>query len=174
MTAKPVAKPAAESALKAEVKKVDPAAKADPDYLKISQAKETAVTSAEEDFIRSLLEEVDFLTHKEKKDQTTSAQQQSQKIIQQLKNAPSSINPTENSLIGILGPCALKGHIVHFYNLQFEIERHIRYVDQLEDPRFVEAYHFLKANPSVEAVFVYAHTMKAYYRIGNKVMAKIF
>ena len=168
MTTKPAVKPITETQTAAEKS----SSQADADYLKYSQAQDSSVVQSEEDFIRKLLEEVDFLTHKEKKDQTSSAQQQSQKIVQQLKTAPASLNPADNVLLGILGPCALKGHIVHFYNLRFEIERHIRYVDQLEDPRFVEAYHFLRANPSVEAVFVYAHSMKAYYRIGSRIVAK--
>lgn len=159
-----------------ETKAVSTNNTADSDYLKNTQGTPgpESLQNAEEDFIRALLEDLDFLTHKEKKDQTESAQQQSDKVMQQLKNAPPSVAVANNMLLGILGPCALKGHIVHFYNLNFQIQKHIKTIDELQDPRFVEAYHFLRANPSIEAVFVYPNKIKAYYRVGSQILSKHF
>lgn len=146
----------------------------DSDYLNAAQGAPDlqALQSDEENFIRTLLEDLDFLTHKEKKDQTSSAQQQSDKVMQQLKNTPPAVSTADDTLLGILGPCALKGHIVHFYNLSFQIQKHIKTIDELQDQRFVEAYHFLRANPSVEAVFIYTKKIKSYYRVGNQIHSK--
>lgn len=128
--------------------------------------------SEEEVFIQELLADLDFLNLKEKKEQTAAVQQQSQKILQQLQKPPKAVVPANSILLGILGPCQLQGHIVHFYNLDFKIEKHIRTIAELTDPRFVEAYHYLKKNPSVESVFVYNNKMRAYCRIGSRVVVR--
>ncbi|MNL27706.1 hypothetical protein D3C87_1493130 [compost metagenome] len=106
-----------------------------------------------------VLSELDFLKHQEKKAQPSVAATPATKAIEEAISAP--MKSIGNKLLGILGHCALPGHIAHFYNLQFQIERHIKSVSELEDARFVKAYDYLKANPSTEAVFVYETKMVA-------------
>lgn len=106
-----------------------------------------------------VLSELDFLNHQEKKIPAGGAPSPTMKTLQEAVSAP--MKSIGNRLLGILGRCGLKGHIAHFYNLQFEIERHIKTLSEFQDPRFVKAYDFLKANPSAEAVFVYENKMVA-------------
>ena len=147
---------------------------ADVDYLKNSLGSKAAFTSDEEAYMQDILEELALLSHKEKKLGAEAAQaQQSQNVKSKLKNAPEKIlKPAQDVLLGILGPCSLKGHIVHFFNLQFDIEKHIKDVSELKEPRFVEAYHYLRQNPSVDAVFVYENRMAAAYLLNGSIKFK--
>lgn len=151
---------------------VTAAAAPDTEYLKAALGEPQQTTGEEETYVQELLAELDFLNLKEKKDQTAAVQQQSQKIMQQLQTPPKAAVPENSVLLGILGPCQLKGHIVHFFNLSFKIEKHIRTLEELTDPRFVKAYHYLKSHPSVEAVFVYNNKMRAHCRIGSRVVVR--
>lgn len=143
---------------------------ADADYLKNSQGYDGQISDEETAYLQSLLEDLEFLQHKESKPNAEASQEQSQKVMQKLKTAPTNVaRPAQDLLLGILGPCRLKGHIVHFFNTRFDIEKHIRTVSELTDARFVEAYNYLRQNPSVEAVFVYDNRMAAAYRLNGVV-----
>lgn len=142
---------------------------ADADYLQKAQGQPQSFTSEEEAYMLDILNELDLLTHKEKKPNAEAAQaQQGQQVMGKLKTGPDRVlKPPQDILLGILGPCALKGHIVHFFNLRFDIEKHIRTVSELTDPRFVAAYQYLKQNPSVDAVFVYENRMAAAFAVAG-------
>lgn len=77
-------------------------------------------------------------------------------------------------LMGILGPCGLPEHIAHFYDLNMEIEKHIKTVDELGHERFVKAYEYFKVNLHVEAVLVYENQFMAIYRQNGRLESKTF
>lgn len=136
----------------------------------------TADSSAPQDQIEAimseLLSELDYIQHKEQKQ--THAQMLAGAAAPLLKpNLPKEkLSVLGSQLLGILGHCGLPGHIAHFYNLQFEIEKHIKSVGEL-DPRFVKAYEYLKSHPSTEAVFVYNDKMMAANRKGGQLIKTV-
>lgn len=124
-----------------------------------SGAGPSIVSEEIEVLMTEVLSELDFLNHQEKKIKPGVALSAPMRTLQEVVSAP--MISIGNKLLGILGRCALPGHIAHFYNLQFQIERHIKTVSEFQDPRFLKAYDYLKANPSTEAVFVYESKMVA-------------
>lgn len=117
--------------------------------------------------VLEILNDFDYAHHKEKK------------VVGEnplpVKTAPlvsphtsNQILSSHGELLGILGPCGLRGHIAHFYNRSMQIERHVKTEADLGGPKFLEAYHYLRNNPHVEAVFVYDRKMIATHRVNGK------
>ncbi|MNL54025.1 hypothetical protein D3C87_1773180 [compost metagenome] len=119
----------------------------------------------------SILHDFSFTEHKEKK--------VSDENPLPLKSAPLrtpqtnfEILKSHGELLGILGPCGLRGHIAHFYNLSLEIEKHIKTEAELSEP-FLKAYHYLQAHPQIELIFVYTSKMIAAHSMNGRLQKSV-
>lgn len=160
MTSKPSVKPQEQAGQAVAASTSTALAPDSSSHLEQASGSGPSVASEEiEVLMTEVLSELDFLNHQEKKIKPGAAPSPTMRTLQEAVSAP--MKSIGNKLLGILGRCGLAGHIAHFYNLQFQIERHIKTVSEFQDPRFVKAYEYLKANPSTEAVFVYETKMVA-------------
>lgn len=123
-------------------------------------------------FMDQTLSELDYIQSKEKRISADQVEQATARPTLQSALPKPKLASGAEKLLGILGHCSLPGHIAHFYNMQSEIERHIRTIADLGDEKFVAAYKYLKANPSTEAVFVYESKMVAANRINGRLIQK--
>lgn len=125
-----------------------------------------------EELVSELLNELDYIQHKEQKQSHAQMMAGAAPPLLKPSLPKEKLSALGSQLLGILGHCGLPGHIAHFYNLQFEIEKHIKTVGEL-DPRFTKAYEYLKSHPSTEAVFVYSDKMMAANRSGGQLIKTV-
>lgn len=125
-----------------------------------------------EELVTELLNELDYIQHKEQKQSHAQMMAGAAPPLLKPSLPKEKLSALGSQLLGILGHCGLPGHIAHFYNLQFEIEKHIKTVGEL-DPRFLKAYEYLKSHPSTEAVFVYNDKMMAANRSGGQLIKTV-
>lgn len=140
------------------------------DHLQRASGSEASANN--DSFHEQVLADFDYIQLKEKKVKLEPNTPYIPAISFQQSIAKPKLSKSGERLLGILGHCSLPGHIAHFYNLQFEIERHIKTVDDFDNPKFVEAYKYLKAMPSTEAVFIYEHKMVAANRVNGRLIQK--